>query len=81
MKIMPPPSQERGCAGRCCGGGVLVNMFINTPLHPSQEGNRTARTFNFDPSIAIQSQNKIYLLIFNKCKKNFTYLYLLIFNK
>ena len=33
---------ERGCAGMCCGGGVLTGMVNNTPLHPSQEGNRTA---------------------------------------
>jgi hypothetical protein len=39
---------ERGCGGLCCGRGVLAIMQIaqmhgaeDTPLHPSQEGNRT----------------------------------------
>lgn len=29
---------ERGRARSCCGGGVLAYMLVNTPLHPSQEG-------------------------------------------
>jgi len=32
---------ERGCAGMRYGGGVLADIPNNTPLHPSQEGNRT----------------------------------------
>jgi len=36
---------ERGRVWMCCGRGVLANMLVNTPLHPSQEGNRTAPAF------------------------------------
>jgi len=56
---------ERGCAGLCCGGGVLNDMLANTPLHPSQEGNRTAPALKSAYFIVIQSLNmfKRYLVI------------------
>ena len=46
MNVMNSPL-ERGCARICCGGGVLADMFVNTPLHPSQEGNRTGRALKY----------------------------------
>ena len=39
------PLHRGGAAGTCCGGGVLADLIANTPLHPSQEGIRTARCF------------------------------------
>jgi hypothetical protein len=40
------PLLRGGALAKCCGGGVFANMFVNTPLHPSQEGNRTAQALN-----------------------------------
>ncbi len=42
---MTAPLSRGGASGWCSGGGVLADMLNNTPLHPSQEGNRTARRF------------------------------------
>ena len=41
--IISNSTLERRRVGMRCGGGVLVDMPDNTPLHPSQEGNRTAQ--------------------------------------
>ena len=55
----------------CCGGGVLTDMFANTPLHPSQEGNRTnpgfkMQLFQYFQSPNISKLNKLIYLIVNK---------------
>jgi hypothetical protein len=42
MTIITTPLLRGGAIGCVVAGGVLVDMPDNTPLHPSQEGNRTA---------------------------------------
>jgi hypothetical protein len=45
VSVMRTPLSRGGALGLRCGGGVLTCISNNTPLHPSQEGNRTARRF------------------------------------
>jgi hypothetical protein len=45
MNVLIAPLLRGGAEGWCRGGGVLTGMLVNTPLRPSQEGNRTARRF------------------------------------
>ena len=51
------PHCNKGGAGKYCGRGVLANILTNTPLHPSQEGNRTT-----------QAQNTVKLIVFKVLK-------------
>ncbi len=44
--IITVPLLRGGGAGKCYGRGVFADMQTNTPLHPSQEGNRTAQALN-----------------------------------
>jgi hypothetical protein len=50
---------ERGRVGTRCGRGVFTDMPTNTPLHPSQEGNRTAPALNLTLFCAFQSLNTL----------------------
>ncbi len=50
---------ERGRVGICCGRGVFTDMSTNTPLHPSQEGNRTTPALNLTLFRTFQSLNLI----------------------
>jgi len=45
VSVMRTPLSRGGALGLRCGGGVLTDISDNTPLHPSQEGNRTTRRF------------------------------------
>jgi hypothetical protein len=54
---------ERGCVWICCGGGVLADMFINTPLHPSQEGNRTGPAINHTLFTIFQSLKTFIIIL------------------
>jgi len=50
---------ERGCVGLCRGGGVLTDFLDNTPLHPSQEGNRITPALKLNTLTVIQSANTL----------------------
>jgi hypothetical protein len=50
---------ERGCAEMCGGGGVFARILDNTPLHPSQEGNRTTPNFHSASFSIFQSLNML----------------------
>ena len=43
---MTTPLSRGGAPGSCCGGGVLAYMLTNTPLRPSQGGNRPKELMN-----------------------------------
>jgi hypothetical protein len=49
VSVMIAPLSRGGALGLRCGGGVLTDISNNTPLHPSQEGNRTALRFLVTP--------------------------------
>jgi hypothetical protein len=46
VSIMATPLPRGGALGLRCGGGVFAAMLVNTPLHPSQEGNRPKELMN-----------------------------------
>jgi hypothetical protein len=54
---MIAPLLRRGALALRCGGGVLTDISNNTPLHPSQEGNRTALRFLVTPFSFFYSLN------------------------